>query len=139
MGHPNYTDAKFRWIAILVVGLWLIYWGTWNVLTAATAEIEGRIVSARTNCPQPQNSRCETHYVIKSLQSGESKEYIAHAGGLTISHLLPAGSVVSKRYWKLQYEVNGTLVDEFPLGQSLISTFLGLLGVVGALVLRKRS
>jgi hypothetical protein len=138
MGHRDYTDAKFLWIALLLVGLWFTYWGAWNIFVGATADIEGRIVSARMNCPQPENSRCETQYVIESLRNGNKTKYIAHAGGLTISHLLKAGSTVSKRRWKLQYEVNGNLVDDFPLSESLISIFLGLLGVVGALVLQMR-
>lgn len=136
MGHPDYTDAKFLWITILVFGLWSTYWGVISILERATADVNGRIVAVQLNCPQPGKGRCNTHYVIESLQGAGRSEYIAYAGGLTISPLLQTGSVVSKNRWKLEYRVNGNLVDEFPLNDCLGQIVLGLVGLVVAVVLR---
>lgn len=136
MGHRDYIDSRYLWVTILMVGLWFVHWGTRNILVSISTEVEGRIVSAHMNCPQPENSRCKTKYTIESMKDGNRTEYIAYAGGLTISHLLQPGAVVSKHIGKLHYEVNGNLVDEFPLIESLISIYFGLVAVVGAFILR---
>lgn len=138
MGHRDYIDSRYLWVTILIVGLWFTYWGARNILIGVTAEIEGRIVSAQMTCPQPENSRCETKYIIESTNDGLRTEYIAYAGGLTISHLLHPGSVVSKHIGNLHYEVNGNQIDNFPLINALISICIGFVVIIGALVLRMR-
>lgn len=139
MGHKNYTDLKFIWVSLLGFGLWFFYWGAHDILARANSEVAGRVLSNDITCPQIENSRCETKYIFESLKDGNQTILVAHAGGITISHLLKPGDIVLKSRGEFQYSVNGNIIEDFPIMQSLSSLIFGLLAICGAFILKKQS
>lgn len=77
-------------------------------------EIDGVVVVSNTVCQQPHSNRCVTTYEI--LAAGATKPVVYKAGpnDHSLRRSLPAGTRLFKRKGTLSYEINGTLVDDFP-------------------------
>jgi len=85
-----------------------------EIYQRAEIELDGTIVSAKTNCMQPQNNRCATEYVVEAIDHSR-KTYVAGPTDKSLRRWLSIGTSVVKRKWAMDYFIDGKHVDDFPI------------------------
>jgi hypothetical protein len=112
-----------------VVGLVFGFMGISEIYGRLAIELDGRVLSATTECVEPQHSRCASAYVV-NLASGGKQTYVAGPTDKSLKRYRPVGTVIQKRKWELAYRIDGKEIKDFPYG-----FYFGLLSLsVGSLI-----
>ena len=111
-------------VALLILGVVVVVMASSEIYGRASIGFEGVISSREIVCQQPKNNRCVTNYILKAVPDGTQLAYEAGPTVRALSSDMPVGALVKKDRWKLAYEVNGHVLDDFPA-----PLFAGLLAI----------
>lgn len=125
-------------IAFLILGAILVVMSCSEIYARASIEINGTIINKEVVCQQPNNNRCVANYLLRSVSDESQLTYSAGPTNQSLSRDLPIGAKLKKNKWKLSYEVDEKVVDDFP-----ITFYLGLLAIgllsIGVWLLKRKS
>lgn len=121
-------------LAALIGGGMFLFISVSEILARAEIEVSGTILHVSTECQQPYNNRCVTTYVIGSTQENSKVRYSAGPTDASLRQYLSPGTVIHKSKWSIDYSIDGSLVQDFPLyfyiPIALIGVFLFIPGLV---------
>jgi hypothetical protein len=111
MELPNFGQRPYP--GVLLIGLVFGFMGISEIYGRLAIELDGRVISATTECVEPQHSRCASVYVVE-LADGGKQTYVAGPTDKSLKRYRPVGTVIQKRKWELAYRIDGKKINDFP-------------------------
>lgn len=93
----------------------MILMSIYEVYGRAEIEVDGVIIKSEIVCQQPNNNRCVTNYLVKQILGERQTIFSAGPTDLSLPRDLPIGTALKKEKWKLNYELNGKTINDFPV------------------------
>jgi hypothetical protein len=125
-------------IAFLIFGAILVLMSCSEIYGRALIEIDGIIINKEVVCQQPNNNRCVTNYLLRPVFGESQSSYSAGPTDQSLSRDLPVGTKLKKKKWGLNYEIDGKVVDDFPIFFYAGLLVIGLLSI-GIWFLKRKS
>jgi hypothetical protein len=114
-------------VAFFVLGIWLLWgFGIQTLGLRLTTEVDGVISSI--DRPATGAPRYSTEYILRG-PDGQSRHYIAGPTYGFLPRSMPVGTRIKKQRWRLDYERNGRVVNDFAVGFTAL-----ILGIALALI-----
>ena len=115
-------------VILLLAACWIVWaFGIQTVGLRLQTEVSGQIVDRRF-IPSIGAPRYSTEYTVRSA-NGSSSIYIAGPTDGYLPRNIPVGVEIRKQRWHLSYEMDGQLIDDFPM-----YFYAGILSVAVALL-----
>ncbi|MBC3883806.1 hypothetical protein [Undibacterium griseum] len=126
----NFQRMTNPFIAFLMFGAVLVLMSISEIYGRASIEIDGVVINQEVVCQQPSNNRCVTNYLIKKNSVESQIIYSAGPTDQSLPRNLPVGAELKKEKWKLKFELNGKIINDFPIDFYIGLFVIGMSGIV---------
>lgn len=119
---------------LVVAGISLICFSTSEINARSSISLSGTIIQSKDNHIDSSNyNRYITQYVVKT-DDNKILNYTAENNDHSLKRSLPVGTRIEKVQGHLEYRINGTVIDDFPVNFYLLTQRIGIILVVGYLL-----
>ncbi|MBC3934047.1 hypothetical protein H8K47_01620 [Undibacterium sp. CY7W] len=126
----NFQKITNPFVAFLMFGGVLVLMSISEIYGRASVEIAGVVINREVVCQQPSNNRCVTNYLIKNNSVERQFIYSAGPTDQSLPRNLLVGTELKKEKWKLQFEVDGKIINDFPIDFYVGLFVIGVGGII---------